>query len=291
VERRAGGAWRGGAWRARRLASGARGAYHPLPSQSEVSIVASFPVGGLPVMGGPRAATRPYDLRRLSTPGIPRVRQAHRAVLPRAGFHVRPGWVAGGLLVGALLSTGMVAGSTGTAAPAGAEPRKLRPRGPTRLSPAWAHRDLAERSSPSRSPRCRAPPPAPTSSALLVPSGGVLRTEAPVRRPMLASVKTDPSATPRPRRDAPPLGRHPTPAATPHATRDVPSGDLLRDTASKGDAACHAACHAGPRPEVVGFHRSDPEATSFSHAEAGARDRLPASRLRARHLGRFRRAR
>ena len=150
---------------------GARGAYHPLPSQSEVSIVASFPVGRLPVMGGPRAATRPYDPRRLSTPGIPRVRQAHRVVLPGAGFHVRPGWVAGGLLVGALLSTGMVAGSTGITAPARAvsEGAVLAARaaapGLGAPGPGGAQLSFAVSALPSATP-------APTSSALLDLSGG-----------------------------------------------------------------------------------------------------------------------
>ena len=192
-------------------------------------------------MGGPRAATRPYDLRRLSTPGIPRVRQAHRAVLPRAGFHVRPGWVAGGLLVGALLSTGMVAGSTGTAAPAGAEPASsvlaahAAVPGMGAPGPGGAQLSFAVSALPSATP-------APTSSALLVPSGGVLGTAAPVRRPMLASVKTDPSATPRPAATPRPSAT-PDPAATPHAT-----------------ATSHpATSSATPRPKAT--PRATPRAT------------------------------
>jgi hypothetical protein len=161
-------------------------------------------------MGGPRAATRPYELRRLSTPGIPRVRQAHRAVLPGAGFHVRPGWVAGGLLVGALLSTGMVAGSTGTTAPASVVPAgavlAARVAVPSlgAPGPGGAQLSFAVSALPSATP-------APTGSSLLDRSGGGPGTEAPVRRPMLASVKTGPAATPRP---AATRG----PAATPHAT-------------------------------------------------------------------------
>jgi len=45
------------------------------------------------------------------------VRQAHRVALHLSGIRVGPGWVVGGLLAAALLSTGMVAGSTGAAAP------------------------------------------------------------------------------------------------------------------------------------------------------------------------------
>ena len=173
------------------------------------------------MMGGPRSATRPYDQRRLSTPGIPRVRQAHRAVVSGVGFHVRPGWVAGGLLVGALLSTGMVAGSTGTTAPASAVPARAvlaaRAAVPSlgAPGPGGAQLSFAVAALPSATP-------APTGSALLDRSAAAPETEAPVRRPMLASVETGPSATPRP-------------AATPHAT-----------------ATSHpAASSATPRPKAT----------------------------------------
>jgi hypothetical protein len=208
-------------------------------------------------MGGPRAATRPYDLRRLSTPGIPRVRQAHRAVLPRAGFHVRPGWVAGGLLVGALLSTGMVAGSTGMAAPAGAEPASsvvaahAAVPGLGTPGPGGAQFSFAVSVLPSATP-------APTRSALLGPSGGVPGTEAPVRRPMLASVKSGAAmsrgvATATPRAIATPGPAATTgPAASPHAT-----------------ATSHpATSSATPRPKAT--PRATPATVTESSASTAA---------------------
>ena len=86
------------------------------PANRRISIVASFPVGGLYPAGSPRSGQCPYDPRRLRTPGLPPVRQAHRVALRAGGIRVAPGWVAGGLLAAAFLSTTMVAGSTGGAA-------------------------------------------------------------------------------------------------------------------------------------------------------------------------------
>ncbi len=213
------------------------------------------------MMGGPRSATRPYDPRRLSTPGIPRVRQAHRVVLRGAGFHVRPGWVAGGLLVGALLSTGMVAGSTAITAPAravsegavlaarAAAPRRGVP------GPGAAQLSFAVSAVPSATP-------APTSSALRDLAGGGPRDEAPVRPPMLASVEAGaasspvvapaapratatarpaaPSATPRPKAT-------PRPAATPRTT----PAPVTKSTAS-------AAATPKPRPSPTPKPRPSP---------------------------------
>ena len=165
------------------------------------------------MMGGPRSATRPYDPRCLSTPGIPRVRQAHRVVLRGAGFHVRPGWVAGGLLVGALLSTGMVAGSTAITAPARtvSEGAVLAARV---AAPAGAHRDLGAAQLSFALSALPSATPAPTSSARLGLSGEGLGDEVPVRRPMLASVETSAAASRAVASAAPRATATPHPAAS-----------------------------------------------------------------------------
>lgn len=102
-----------------------------------VSIVASSPVGGLPPAQGPTSGERPYDPRRVRTPGTAPVRHAHRVapglpvylparharhVAARARLgRVEPAWIVGAILVAALLQAGIVAGSSdgssGTAGP------------------------------------------------------------------------------------------------------------------------------------------------------------------------------
>jgi hypothetical protein len=62
--------------------------------------------------GRPESDPRPYDPRSRRHPGSTPVRQAHRAALWLRGIRVQPGWVAGGLLAAAFISTGMTAGST-----------------------------------------------------------------------------------------------------------------------------------------------------------------------------------
>ena len=241
-------------------------------------------------MGGPRAATRPYDLRRPSTPGIPRVRQAHRAVLPGAGFSVRPGWVAGGLLVAALLSTGMVAGSTGTTAPGSAEPARSVLAAHAAVpslgapGPGGAPLSFAVSALPSATP-------APTSSALLDRSGGVRGTEAPARRPMLASVKTDPSATPRPSATQ-------RPAATPHATatshpatssatprpKATPRATTARVTKSSASAEATPKPRPSPTPKpapaIAYLHHVSGRATWGSFGGAVITRLLPGTRIK-----------
>ncbi len=242
-------------------------------------------------MGGPRSATRPFDPRRLSTPGIPRVRQAHRVVLPAAGFHVRPGWVAGGLLVGALLSTGMVAGATGITAPARAvsEGAVLAARA---AAPRWGAAGPDAARLPFAVSALPSATAAPRSSALLDLSGGGTANEAPVRRPMLASVETSavssrtvasaaPRATPAPHPAAssatPRPKATPRPAATPRAT----PAPVTKSTAS---AAATPKPRPSPTPKpapaIVYLHHVSGRATWGHFGGAVITRLLPGTRIK-----------
>ena len=128
-------------------------------------------------MDGPRSGKRPYDPRRLRTPGIRPVRQAHCVALHAAGIRVEPGWVVGVLLAVALLSTRIVAGSTsGSAAPTAAS-----------IEANLARFYAAASSVPIASAD-------PVGESLGDVSGGVTHSVSPA----VASATPRPKATPRP---------------------------------------------------------------------------------------------
>jgi len=229
-----------GSWPAQALAPWTPGAYHRLPANRRVSIVASVSVGGPSPVDGPRSGKRPYDPRRLRTPGIRPVRQAHCVALHAAGIRVEPGWVVGVLLAVALLSTRIVAGSTsGSAAPTAAS-----------IEANLARFYAAASSVPIASAD-------PVGESLGDVSGGVTHSASPA----VASATPRPKATPRPTADPAPEGDAPT-NADPAPEGDAPSDRRPREEAGRpgdrgADAApgSHSEADAGDRVSIPG-HRA-----------------------------------
>ena len=211
----------GGPWPAQALAPRTPGAYHRLPANRRVSIVASVSVGGPSPAGGPRSGKRPYDPRRLRTPGIRPVRQAHRVALHAGGIRVEPGWVVGVLLAAALLSTRIVAGSTsGSAAPTAASIE-------ANLARFYA--------AASSLPIASADPVGESSGDV---SGGVPHSASPA----VASATPRPKATPRPT-------AAPRPKATPRPTAALRPKATPRPTAAPvKKPAAQATAAPTPRP-------------------------------------------
>src|SRR5450759_1279981 len=210
-----------GSWPAQALAPWTPGAYHRLPANRRVSIVASVSVGGPSPADGPRSGKRPYDPRRLRTPGIRPVRQAHCVALHAGGIRVEPGWVVGVLLAAALLSTRIVAGSTGgSAAP-------TVPSIETNLARFYA--------AASSLPIVSADPAGESSGDA---SGGVTHSASPA----VAAATPRPKATPRPR-------AAPRPKATPRPTAAPRPKATPRPTAAPvKKPAAQAAAAPTPRP-------------------------------------------
>ena len=208
-------------------------------------------------MGGPTSVKHPYDPRRVRAPGFPPVLQAHRLAVPAAGRHVAPGWVAGGLLVAASLSTVTVAGSAAGGAAA----------------PGRAVESAAVRS-PAGAPPMRTASAGSSSAVLVEMPDGVVRSTAPVRRPTVmtlaagrvVSVAIDlparyepsstprPVATPRPAATAAPKAAHVT-AAPP------PSPKASRQPAPAHRAAAKATPARAPTPAIAYRNRLSGRAT------------------------------
>ena len=184
-------------------------------------------------MDGPRSGKRPYDPRRLRTPGIRPVRQARCVALHAAGIRVEPGWVVGVLLAVALLSTRIVAGSTsGSAAPTAAS-----------IEANLARFYAAASSVPIASAD-------PVGESLGDVSGGVTHSASPAVASATPRPKATPrpTATPRPKATPRPTAA-PRPKATPRPTPTPRPKATPRPTAAPvKKPAAQATAAPTPRP-------------------------------------------
>ena len=129
------------------------------------------------------------------------MRQAHRVALRAGGIHAAPGWVVGGLVAAAFLSTTLVAGSTDGAAAATGRPIDA---------------SLVMLSSEPVSAPLIGPVP-PVGAASLDTSGGVRPAASPARERIAAMAATDAAAVPAVPSEPAVASATPHPKTTPHA--------------------------------------------------------------------------